>query len=153
MDLHALCPDSVEWVEGMRFEAGTARDAMEEWIQRIGIGFISGISRMVLWILKYPEKKLNTRSIPNWVQKFLSKAQCRIVFARNRPHASLCPALTCDYHFIVFLRKAAWNIFGKSYEYRARYNMYKSERLRAEQEGKKNIDGQICASCATRFLQ
>ncbi|WP_330686573.1 flavodoxin [uncultured Acetatifactor sp.] len=37
-DLHALCPDSVEWVEGMRFEAGTARDAMEEWIQRIGIG-------------------------------------------------------------------------------------------------------------------
>ena len=38
VDLHALCPDSVEWVEGMRFEAGTARDAMEEWIQRIGIG-------------------------------------------------------------------------------------------------------------------
>ena len=31
---------------------------------------ISGISRMVLWILKYPEKKLNTRSIPNCVQKF-----------------------------------------------------------------------------------
>ena len=38
VDLHALCPDSVEWAEGMRFEAGTARDAMEEWIQRIGIG-------------------------------------------------------------------------------------------------------------------
>nr|WP_300810848.1 flavodoxin [uncultured Acetatifactor sp.] len=38
VDLHALCPDSVEWVEGMRFEAGTARDAMEEWIQSIGIG-------------------------------------------------------------------------------------------------------------------
>lgn len=38
VDLHALCPDSVEWVEGMRFGAGTSRDAMEEWIQSIGIG-------------------------------------------------------------------------------------------------------------------
>lgn len=39
--------------------------------------------------------------------------------------------------------KAAWNIFGKSYEYRAKYNQYKAERLRAEQERKKNIDGQM----------
>lgn len=39
--------------------------------------------------------------------------------------------------------KAAWNIFGESYEYRAKYNMYKAGRLRAEQEGKKNIDGQM----------
>ena len=39
--------------------------------------------------------------------------------------------------------KAAWNIFGKSYEYRARYNKYKAERLRAEQERKKNVDGQM----------
>jgi len=39
--------------------------------------------------------------------------------------------------------KAAWNIFGKSYEYRAKYNMYKADRLRAEQEEKKNIDGQM----------
>lgn len=28
--------------------------------------------------------------------------------------------------------KAAWNIFGKSYEYRAKYNRYKADRLRAE---------------------
>jgi len=39
--------------------------------------------------------------------------------------------------------KAAWNIFGKSYEYRAEYNMYKADRLRAERERKKNIDGQM----------
>ena len=35
-NLHALCPDSVEWVEGKRFEAGTSRDAMEEWLGSIG---------------------------------------------------------------------------------------------------------------------
>lgn len=39
--------------------------------------------------------------------------------------------------------KAAWNIFGKSYEYRAKYNMYKAERLREEQKRKKNTEGQI----------
>ena len=39
--------------------------------------------------------------------------------------------------------KAAWNIFGKSYEYRAEYNKYKADRLRAEREGKKSIDGQM----------
>lgn len=39
--------------------------------------------------------------------------------------------------------KAAWNIFGKSYEYRAKYNAYKAERLKNEQEGKKNIEGQM----------
>lgn len=32
--------------------------------------------------------------------------------------------------------KAAWNIFGKSYEYRAKYNQYKADRLRAEREEK-----------------
>lgn len=37
VNLHTLCPDSVEWVEGKRFEAGTSRDTMEEWIQSIGI--------------------------------------------------------------------------------------------------------------------
>lgn len=37
VNLHTLCPDSVEWVEGKRFEVGTSRDAMEEWIQSIGI--------------------------------------------------------------------------------------------------------------------
>lgn len=31
--------------------------------------------------------------------------------------------------------KAAWNIFGKSYEYRAKYNAYKKSRIRVEREG------------------
>lgn len=35
--------------------------------------------------------------------------------------------------------KAAWNIFGKSYEYRLKYNEYKKKRM----EGEKNCDGQI----------
>ncbi len=39
--------------------------------------------------------------------------------------------------------KAAWNIFGKSYEYRAKYNRYKADRLMAERERKKNVDGQM----------
>nr|WP_300785158.1 flavodoxin [uncultured Acetatifactor sp.] len=36
-NLHALCPDTVEWAEGRRFEAGTSRDAMEEWLSSIGV--------------------------------------------------------------------------------------------------------------------
>lgn len=40
--------------------------------------------------------------------------------------------------------KAAWNIFGKSYEYRAKYNWYKAERLRAERlEKRLKIGGGI----------
>ena len=35
--------------------------------------------------------------------------------------------------------KAAWNIFGASYEYRRKYNEYKAERMRAEKE----LKGQI----------
>ncbi len=42
--------------------------------------------------------------------------------------------------------KAAWNIFGKSYEYRAKYNMYKADRLRGEREREKNVDGQMTFS-------
>lgn len=34
--------------------------------------------------------------------------------------------------------KAAWNIFGKSYEYRAKYNQYKADRLQAEREKKRH---------------
>lgn len=30
--------------------------------------------------------------------------------------------------------RAAWNIFGKSYEYRAKYNTYKAERMAAEKK-------------------
>lgn len=39
--------------------------------------------------------------------------------------------------------KAAWNIFGKSYEYRAKYNRYKADRLMDERERKRNIEGQM----------
>lgn len=35
--------------------------------------------------------------------------------------------------------RAAWNVFGKSYEYRQKYNKYKAERMRTERE----IDGQV----------
>lgn len=37
--------------------------------------------------------------------------------------------------------KAAWNIFGKSYEYRAKYNRYKADRMSVEKY-KKNVDEQ-----------
>lgn len=39
--------------------------------------------------------------------------------------------------------KAAWNIFGKSYEYRKKYNDYKSVRMREEKKKRSNIDGQM----------
>lgn len=38
------------------------------------------------------------------------------------------------------LVEAAWNVFGKSYEYRKKYNEYKADRMRAEKE----LDGQLC---------
>lgn len=34
--LHTLCSDTVEWVDGRRFEAGTSKDTMEEWLSSIG---------------------------------------------------------------------------------------------------------------------
>ena len=36
-NLHGLCSDSAEWLEGRRFEAGTSRETMEEWLDSIGI--------------------------------------------------------------------------------------------------------------------
>lgn len=39
--------------------------------------------------------------------------------------------------------KAAWNIFGKSYEYRQKYNVYKEERKRREEEEAKEVKGQM----------
>ena len=39
--------------------------------------------------------------------------------------------------------KAAWSIFGKSYEYRQRYNAYKDARIREEKRKKKNVEGQM----------
>lgn len=39
--------------------------------------------------------------------------------------------------------KAAWNIFGKSYEYRKKYNDYKNARMREEKRKKANVDGQM----------
>lgn len=39
--------------------------------------------------------------------------------------------------------KAAWNIFGKSYEYRKKYNEYKKMRMAQEKYEKENVAGQI----------
>lgn len=40
--------------------------------------------------------------------------------------------------------KAAWNIFGKSYEYRKKYNEYKAQRMQAERDGDaEEIEGQM----------
>lgn len=39
--------------------------------------------------------------------------------------------------------KAAWNIFGKSYEYRRKYNAYKDARMAEEKKRKANVDGQM----------
>ena len=39
--------------------------------------------------------------------------------------------------------KAAWNIFGKSYEYRRRYNAYKEARKKEEKRRKANVVGQL----------
>lgn len=39
--------------------------------------------------------------------------------------------------------KAAWNIFGKSYEYRMKYNEYKHMRIEQEKEISANIEGQM----------
>ncbi|MBP5431590.1 phosphoadenosine phosphosulfate reductase family protein [Ruminococcus sp.] len=39
--------------------------------------------------------------------------------------------------------KAAWAIFGKSYEYRQKYNEYKAKRMAEEAQKKEIIDGQL----------
>lgn len=36
-NLHALCSDSVNWLEGKRFEAGTSKEVLEEWLGSLGI--------------------------------------------------------------------------------------------------------------------
>lgn len=40
------------------------------------------------------------------------------------------------------IAKAAWHIFGKSYEYRAKYNAYKAIRLAQERAERKELKGQ-----------
>ncbi|MEY8333726.1 flavodoxin [Lachnospiraceae bacterium 47-T17] len=32
-NLHPLCPDSTEWLEGERFEGGTSRETLEGWLE------------------------------------------------------------------------------------------------------------------------
>jgi len=41
------------------------------------------------------------------------------------------------------ITKAAWNIFGKSYLYRQKYNAYKAERMQQEEEERKAFPGQL----------
>ncbi|MCI8462413.1 MAG: hypothetical protein HFG25_05650 [Lachnospiraceae bacterium] len=35
--LRTLCPDSVYWMEGKRFEAETEKEALEEWLDDMDI--------------------------------------------------------------------------------------------------------------------
>lgn len=42
--------------------------------------------------------------------------------------------------------KAAWNIFGRSYEYRKKYNEYKKKRMEEEKSGVGHIKGQMSIS-------
>ena len=34
-DLHDLCPDTVTWVEGMRFASGTSSEEIQSWLQTV----------------------------------------------------------------------------------------------------------------------
>lgn len=45
--------------------------------------------------------------------------------------------------------KAAWNIFGKSYEYRQKYNAYKKQRMEEERKNAacNQLDGQMVMEC------
>lgn len=36
-NLHELCPDSVNWMEGKRFEAGTMKETMENWLENVRV--------------------------------------------------------------------------------------------------------------------
>ncbi|MFR2737511.1 MAG: flavodoxin [[Clostridium] innocuum] len=36
-NLHDLCPDSVNWLEGRRFEAGTTKESVEGWLESMNI--------------------------------------------------------------------------------------------------------------------
>lgn len=41
------------------------------------------------------------------------------------------------------LVKAAWNIFGKSYQYRQKYNDYKEKKKKLKKEAEKEVEGQM----------
>ena len=36
-NLHDLCPDSVNWMEGKRYEAGTMKETMENWLENVRV--------------------------------------------------------------------------------------------------------------------
>lgn len=36
-NLHVLCSESVEWMDGKRFEAGVSRESVQNWIGEVGI--------------------------------------------------------------------------------------------------------------------
>lgn len=36
-NLHVLCSESVEWLDGKRFEAGVSKEIVQNWIEEIGI--------------------------------------------------------------------------------------------------------------------
>lgn len=36
-NLHSLCSESVQWLDGERFASGTSRESIEEWLNSISI--------------------------------------------------------------------------------------------------------------------
>lgn len=52
-----------------------------------------------------------------------------------------------------YVVQAAWNIFGKSYEYRKKYNAYKKSRTEQEKIKEKIIDGQMSIADFPELLQ
>jgi hypothetical protein len=36
-NLHSLCADTVTWMEGKRFAAGTTQDEVVSWLRELGI--------------------------------------------------------------------------------------------------------------------
>ena len=36
-NLHSLCAESVEWMDGKRFESGVSKESVQKWIEEIGI--------------------------------------------------------------------------------------------------------------------
>ena len=36
-NLHALCSESVEWIDGRRFESGVSKEGVADWLEEIGI--------------------------------------------------------------------------------------------------------------------
>ena len=55
-NLHSLCSDSTEWIDGRRFESGVSKESVQNWIGEIGIEW-----NKVIVILVYLQNKGNDK--------------------------------------------------------------------------------------------